>query len=268
MIGQAKLLQRLNRYTIDSLPRTLLFEGEKGCGKHLFANYISVKLTTPIIDMTNDINNEFIENTYTNVFTTIYLIDSSVITEKQQNTLLKFLEEPPMTARIILLTEDKNFLLPTIVNRCLCLKFDNYSTDELKIFAQSTFGHIDENKLQIMLNVARTPGKLISLNSSNLEDTFKLCDMIPDKINLASLPNTLSIANRLNYKDDYSKVDVDVFLKLLNNRILEKYKVNKQDKYIKMYNIIQDSIVKLRKDLRLNKQDLIENLLCKLWEID
>ena len=33
-IGQRKLLEKLNKYTRETLPKTLLFLGDEGCGKH------------------------------------------------------------------------------------------------------------------------------------------------------------------------------------------------------------------------------------------
>ena len=42
IIGQEKLLNILNAYLENnSLPNSLLFVGEKGCGKHTIASYIS-----------------------------------------------------------------------------------------------------------------------------------------------------------------------------------------------------------------------------------
>ncbi len=45
------------------------------------------------------------------------------IFEEGQNALLKTIEEPPQTARIILLASNGSRVLPTILSRCLLLKF-------------------------------------------------------------------------------------------------------------------------------------------------
>ncbi len=47
------------------------------------------------------------------------------MTLQAQNALLKTLEEPPVGARIILLTPHENRLLPTIISRCQLIKLDS-----------------------------------------------------------------------------------------------------------------------------------------------
>ena len=59
----------------------------------------------------------------------IYIIDSSTISIKEQNIILKFVEEPLKNSYIIILKNSK--LLPTILNRCQKWKFEAYSKEEL-----------------------------------------------------------------------------------------------------------------------------------------
>ena len=62
MVGQVKLLQLIDRY-IDTgtLPRTLLLEGDYGCGKHTVTSYISEKLGLPVLDITETLSLELLE---------------------------------------------------------------------------------------------------------------------------------------------------------------------------------------------------------------
>ena len=42
IIGQNKLLSKIDTYyTMNSLPKTLMFIGPSGCGKHLAAKYVA-----------------------------------------------------------------------------------------------------------------------------------------------------------------------------------------------------------------------------------
>ncbi len=48
------------------------------------------------------------------------------------NALLKTLEEPPLKSMIILITSNKNKLLPTIVSRCKTIRFKSLSQEDIK----------------------------------------------------------------------------------------------------------------------------------------
>ena len=43
IIGQTKLINRINSFTIDSLPHSILMIGDLGCGKHTLCKYIADK---------------------------------------------------------------------------------------------------------------------------------------------------------------------------------------------------------------------------------
>lgn len=63
----------------------------------------------------------------------IYIIKNSHdMTPQAANTFLKTLEEPPKDSVIILLTNNINLLLPTIVSRCQVIKFKDISQNEIK----------------------------------------------------------------------------------------------------------------------------------------
>ena len=62
----------------------------------------------------------------------IYYIDLSNFLEKQQNKLLKFIEEPAMNTFICIGTISEACALPTVLNRCLKYIFEPYSVEELR----------------------------------------------------------------------------------------------------------------------------------------
>lgn len=58
----------------------------------------------------------------------IYIIpDASLMTIQAQNAILKTLEEPPQYAIIILLADNMNAFLPTIISRCYTINFNPLS---------------------------------------------------------------------------------------------------------------------------------------------
>lgn len=63
----------------------------------------------------------------------VYIIDEAdTMTEESQNCLLKTLEEPPEYAVIILIVSNESKMLPTIKSRCVTVKFDILSNEEIK----------------------------------------------------------------------------------------------------------------------------------------
>ena len=127
MIGQVNLLKKLNSYTIDNFPHSSLILGEEGSGKHTLSMYIKDNiLKLPLLDITENISDEYIDMIYRNPNPSIYLINMSKMMEKEQNILLKFIEEPLQNAFIILLCENVNNLLNTIYNRCVVFEMELY----------------------------------------------------------------------------------------------------------------------------------------------
>lgn len=261
MIGQKNLIEKINQYTIDTFPRSVIIIGEKGMGKHTLVDYIKSQIVQlPLIDMTGNISDEYIDEIYRNPNPAIYMIDLSEMTEKSQNVLLKFVEEPLNNSFIIILAENKNVVLNTIINRCISFEMEAYSRAELATFLTS------EEDRELILDVLRSPGKIRSTNINNMRELFELCDKVVNKLAAANYSNMLTIANKINFKDDYSKFDIDIFFDTLSFCLLNSYIKEHDNIYFKMYNFTRDARKKLL-DKRLNKELFFENYLTKLWLI-
>ena len=171
MVGQENLINKLKSYTIDTFPRTIMLAGEKGIGKHTLAMLIRNEIIKlPLIDITNTLESEYIDEIYRNPNPCIYMIDMSEMTEKSQNLLLKFAEEPLNNAFVILLVENKNLILNTILNRAVIFEFEPYSREELSSFITT------EMDSDLILKILRTPGKILNTNINNIREICsKLC---------------------------------------------------------------------------------------------
>ena len=67
------------------------------------------------------INNDIAVKPYSSRYK-VYIIDEAEkMTEAAQNALLKTIEEPPEYAVILLLTDNANAFLPTILSRCVMI---------------------------------------------------------------------------------------------------------------------------------------------------
>lgn len=261
MIGQEKLLEKINLYNVDTFPRSCLIVGEKGSGKHTLVSYINENIVKfPLYDITATVSAEYIDEIYRNPNPGIYLINLSEMTEKQQNVLLKFVEEPLNNSFIILLSESKNLVLNTIINRCICFEMEAYSKAEL-----GTFLTVEEDK-DLILNILRTPGKILSTNINNMKALYELCDKMITKTKYANYANTLTIADKINFKDDYDKFDLDIFFDCLCFTMFNNYLNTGDINTLKLYELTRDQR-KILIDKRVNKELFFENFLTKFWKL-
>lgn len=81
------------------------------------------KQRTIKIDSLREISKFAYEKPYVSRHKFIIIDQAETMTIEAQNFLLKILEEPPESAKIILVSSDKNLLLPTIVSRAYPFRF-------------------------------------------------------------------------------------------------------------------------------------------------
>ena len=61
MIGQEKLLAKLKSYSIATLPHSMLFIGNKGCGKHTLVKELEKYFKLKSIDISDSLELETIQ---------------------------------------------------------------------------------------------------------------------------------------------------------------------------------------------------------------
>ena len=246
-MGQTNLLNQI--YSLKSLPHSMLITGSRGSEEYETVEKIAVHFDYMLYDLTELISKEFIDEIMTSHVQTVYYVNLNNVSPTNQNILLKFFEEPSEYAYIILVSENIESVLQTIVTRSYILHFDKYTREDLlKKFPTAT---------NEMLAICETPGQLTLAMHSNLQKLTQLCDLLVSKLSEASLKSTLSIADKINYKDDYSKYDLFLFLRCLGLSTL---------KYCdyKSYKIILDTTSSIW--LMNNKHNRIELMLIELWK--
>lgn len=75
-----------------------------------------------------------------NVTRFIIIIDADLMNDQSQNALLKSLEEPPSGMFFILITSQKEKLLPTIISRCREISFEPLSVNAVSQVLITSFG--------------------------------------------------------------------------------------------------------------------------------
>lgn len=258
-IGQKSLVEKVNNSTLDSFPRSLMLIGDKGCGKHTLCNYIADKLKLPIITLDDKINDEKVEEIMFNPFPTLYIINIDDMLLKTQNTILKLVEEPLKNTYIILISEDITKVLTTLLNRCKKWNFKRYSDYELLEFIEP-----DCPDRELCLELFSTPGQIKQYQYYPLRDIKNLCDDILGRIELVSLPNVLNISEKIAFKGEKEKYDLDIFMKIFKNELLLKLLENDNRKYINIYKA--SSNIEYILNNCINKQKVFDNFLLSIWE--
>ena len=257
--GQEKLTATFQNMTIEELPHTFMLLGESGCGKHTLSKEIAEQFYLKYDDISETISSDLIFEIETIKIPTLYVLDVNKL--KDQNIILKFIEDYKEFIYICVLCDNKNLLLETIANRCIVYEFEKYSIDFLKESAPYTLAK-DEIK-PILLNICNTVGQLQDCVNQDLLSLNDLTFKIIHKTQNANFPNLLSLVNKFNYKDFYDKYDVMIFFKLMLFNLLELCK--KDSNYCSKYMLTQKYYKRLN-DTRLNRENLMTQYLIDFWK--
>lgn len=261
--GQDILLEKINSLNLNAFPHTLILEGYEGSGKHSIAQYISDIFNLELIDITDSINIDMINDIALKTIPAFYLIDLTQLSQKNtfiktENMILKFIEEPTNNTYIILLVNNRNILLQTITNRAQIWSLAKYSTDLLREF-------LTEPDLNKYLDLCKTPGDVKKLNQFPIEAMLKDCEKIFTKIGQANFSNMLKILTLLNLDNDKDKYDARFFAKLLLFELNLLYKESKLDNISAIYMLTRDLVNDLNQ-ANLNIKYLYTSYLIKLWK--
>lgn len=247
ILGQEILCKKILTYSLDTFPHSVLLIGPKGSGKDLIIDFISDYLEMEITFL-KDISFESLNEIYLNVEPRIYVAEN--LTIKEQNQILKFLEEPPRTSFIIIKSEYLGQYLSTIQNRCRIFQLEKYCKSVLKTFTDN----------EMILSVAGTPGEINDLKQSNFKEVYLFAQKVLDKISIASYGNLFNIIDHV--KSQELNISLDLFVKILKHIIVENIQVSQN---YQLYNLTKNLESDL-KILRINKEQLFENYLIRVKE--
>lgn len=260
MVGQGELIESIESHSLDTLPHSLLLIGEPGCGKHTLAQELGDHYRIGVVDMTDNLTLEAIQGMYLEPYPHFYVVDMNRVTEKSQNTILKFLEEPCMNAYLILLATSRSILLDTVMNRCVPYEFRPYARNELMQFLD-----FSEN-VEVLLDYCNTPGQVLKADAKAIPDLIKLCDNIISNVGKARFPNIFRVSDRLDVDDKGEGHDLSLFHNVLMSRLLDGYAKTHDRRLYLMYNEASKSLKALN-CLKYNKRNLMDSLMIALWGI-
>lgn len=203
VVGHAEIIEHLqNAITMNKVSHSYIFAGEPGAGKKLLTSLFAMTLQCDEGDKDPCLgcesckkaiskNHPDIITVYhekSNVITVdeirtqvvndvdikpykgpykVYLIpEAEKMNVQAQNALLKTIEEPPAYAVIILLTNNVDALLPTIVSRCVTLHLKALSDDLVKGFLMERL-HVPDYQAEIDASFAQgNIGKAVEVATS------------------------------------------------------------------------------------------------------
>ena len=259
IIGQDKLITIIDTYYArQNLPKTLMFIGPSGCGKHTIAKYIAEKFEFDFVEVEENVTATELENYLHSTIDTMYLIDLTKFTEKQQNQFLKFIEEPSKSVYTVLIANSEVNVLNTILNRSIKHYFECYSKEQIEKITNTKINNL-------AFKIFKTPGKLLNLTDSSFQAIQDLAANIIHKIGFVTYPNTLIISTRINYKDLYNKIDFDLFFDAVEYLALEDFKNNDNKQSLIVFNIT-NKFKQYSTQNNLIKETLMLNYLTTLWE--
>ena len=177
----------------------------------------------------------------------IYVIlETEKLNSSSANTLLKFLEEPNDNIYAVLITDNKNKVITTIVSRCQCLNIkneDNIFNEKDKDYLDMLFKFVDmiESKKEKTLAYINTiiPEEYIEREKIKeiFTDLFYIYDLILHKkyvkVNLDNYEETIEkLVRKCNYEDVSRKM-----IKIDENINRLRYNTNLK---LSIYNLIID----------------------------
>ena len=228
MIGQEKILNKLKSYTITTLPKNLLFLGPYGSGKHTIAREVAKYYGIDIIELSAvNFEDEKLIEYQQDPLDKLYVIDLDTFLLTQQNKFLKFIEEPGLHVFTVLTASSENSVLPTILNRCIKYRLEDYTIDQLK-----QIRNFNDEKIY---KICKTPLQLIKANEVQIAQLAGMCSNIINNISNVDISQVLRISNNINYAEDYNKFDFDLFFSTLQYTAYNDFIATKNLNSYKIY---------------------------------
>lgn len=188
--------------------------------------------------------------------------DSEKMTEEAQNALLKTLEEPPEYMVIILVCSNENKILSTIKSRCLKIKFNNITDEEIRKFIkkEQPMKELNENLLAMCNG---SIGRLMKINQDL--DIYTEIENSTNNLIYGRIKNAVQALNQFEilYK---SKDIINNVLDYITTIIFKYINDNKdyRSKFLNTISIIESTKKRLMSNTNYDMS--IDNLVLKIWE--
>ncbi len=217
----------------------------------------------------------------------IFIVNNAdTMTIQAQNALLKTIEEPPEYGIFILISENYNKFLPTILSRCVIFKLKTLSFNIVFEYIKNNIDISDEEAFLYASYAQGNIGKAIETVSS--ESFIKIRNLVIDFINRFHEMDIIDIFSEVPVFEEY-KEDIDTIMDILylcyrdmivlkcfsdyQKFIVQKDKVSELKRHVKNFSLEQLFFgtktiysAKIQFKQNTNFQMTLENLFLRLKE--
>ena len=229
MIGQERLLNRIDKMIDAGFPRFTIICGNKQSGRKMIANRIAKGLNAHLINSNIKVDEirDIIELSYKQSEPTLYLLaDVDKMSPAAKNALLKITEEPPRKAYFIMTLQDINSTLATLKSRGMVLNIDPYTPANLMEYAESKGYNLTKEEQEIVSNICTVPGEVDLLVRYNISEFYGFVQTVIESIGVVNGANAFKIGQRLSYKEEDGGWDISLFMRAI--MYLCRQKMNKE----------------------------------------
>lgn len=273
MIGQEKLLDKIDKLVENGFPRFVLLVGTKGSGKKLLSREIANRLHYPLVPVGIGVDEvrDVIVNSYRNTEPIVYILpDTDKMSVAAKNALLKITEEPPQKAYFILTVTDLSNTLSTLISRACVLKMDNYKEEELLEYLKNKYdvSNMAENNIVFVIETATVPEEVDTLMTYDVKEFRCFVETVATNLHTVSAANSFKILNKLALKKDEDKWDVLLFVQALRQELLRLYYNEGIQYYFRAYVQAGTLLKELKYKNSVNRQYCLDQFILdvrKIW---
>jgi hypothetical protein len=250
MIGQERLLTRIDKMIEAGFPRFTIICGNKQSGRKTIARRIAKALGAHLINSNIKVDDvrEIIDLAYKQTEPIVYLLaDVDKMSSAAKNALLKITEEPPRKAYFIMTLQDINNTLATLKSRATVLNIDPYTPKEILDYAEFKQYELSKEEQDIVSNLCTVPGEVDLLMRYNILEFYNFVKTVIDNIGIVNGANAFKIGLKLNYKENDGGWDIGLFMRAImfvcRDRMIEqpllqyKESIRITSKYLSQLNI-------------------------------
>ncbi|MCK9444588.1 MAG: hypothetical protein M0Q14_08685 [Tissierellaceae bacterium] len=250
MIGQERLLTRIDKMIEAGFPRFVIICGEANSGRKLIANRIAKRLNAHLIKSDIKVDNvrEIIALAYKQSEPILYLLpDADKMSPAAKNVLLKVTEEPPRKAYFIMILKDINNTLATLKSRGTVLNIDPYTPKEILDYAELKKYELSREEQSIVSNLCTVPGEVDILMRYNILEFYEFVETVVNNIGIVNGANAFKIGLKLNCKENDEGWNINLFMRAImfvcRDRMIEqpllqyKESIRITSKYLSQLNI-------------------------------
>lgn len=268
MIGQKELLYQIDTLVANKkFPKFSIVIGEDGYGKHTLCKYIADKLQLDYLLFNNKIDDmrTFIDVVTSQANPYIYVLqDGDAMSVGAKNSILKVVEEVPQNAYIILLIDNRNSALATLLSRAFVFELNSYSKSELLEYCKMQ-GIANGDDL---IQVANCPGEIDTASKQDVAAVIKFATDLLDNISKYDLPYAMKKCAEMNGSAD-SKYDLKLVFNAMYSVMVHRLETVSREN-LKMYRDICSLISEYSYKLRMrsgNRKYIVDSFMMNLWRV-